>query len=1681
MQDLGLVPDSRETDEYEIKCVVRLHDALDKYREITLVVLPDDTLSDLKKRVVMHSSANNSTELYAWHTLMLEERSAISVIVDMAMESGGSTSVGPRIVTKKHLWDVFLLLTETPETHRSEKREEGKYLTHREAMDYATVNMSRRPIAVPLGVSHRTHFQQVMRADPFTAEVTIDPRMATVEGDLVDMYHTSTEEDVKTLETLFRVHSVVIEEQPTSGGSRRASRRAKPQKESPYHIDMACVGDVMTSALKHNVTGITDAALRAGFLRKYYPLKEAWKRNISVVGVEARAFASSQRAIAETHVRLKAVRESTIERCVISSMSVHYGQNHAQTKVLLEQSSLHDILYKLFQTFRVTRDVPVVRYNDGRSSLYKVARIALSTKKTEVADYLARRTRDALNSASSVTPSTRLQKSPTLHFLVTIGQNDTVMVHMRQDLSYTVIRTYSTSSMNGGGSFDDVAHTHHVVNKKVIDQVIQLLTESGGESSVVVKDVVRGWQDFDRMVAQQGSWQAIGTTFTIVLSSGSVPEVASIKEVAERMFPFFVTVTTPGDGVEVLYLQYRRVDLFEHTDGLLQTMRLLRDEPIGVMTDKVARAFGISNEEASRRIEAELKNGKVPYIPNLLRAGVSVTMSNSTRGVLCWITGCTSSVQHRRIVRLLTLAVDVAVETRGRKSSKRGKHAGFLSWVDEEASELMNLDEQEHERQLQTHKRYLQDWEEEDDVEEDEEDDEGDDIAALLKAELGETSRPKAHADASDKSEQLAMTINESILRDIQRSDPALFSSGYSTACGAVDGRQPIVVTKQELGDLRAGSHAGAIAYGSTTAAASTNRFICPDVWCPRSRTSMTVAQFEEAGNKCPMEKEDPIIASNKYFKGRSRFIGFLKPSTHPDGLCMPCCFGLPRQRYNLCTRPDQPGFFEMNESFGKHEASGNKEDDQRYLRNQKASLDDGRYGLLPAPIIELLVDNPSRQRCGGREDGSGQMNLHTQCFVRRGTPRHSQSFISCAMWMLDNPECKDIKSFVGLIERHLTPDVFVTLNDGRLAQVMMREFISEYSTTPVADEDRFITWLTSASSASYVAATKLGDVLAEAKADRTTPRSLNFEREKLLFSAMHRYVELLRDPSMIKGHEHLLDLCSRPLQWLNPSNINILMFESDDNAIDEVVYFTCPFEGGRLERHIRLSDPFSMMVRKGSTYHPIVQVQMTRREGVEETRVFFYDSDKFLHHTLFRLLNGCHSKDSDEQESDIGMLMTGLRMLGETPGWQVLDYMLRLVGVMTISHAYIALPSWTTPLVGHVVTGGLGTMYVTDAMRLGRSGETSPLIQKLRVATGIEYGSPAEETGLMLEHLGVFVGRKSTDIRVQQNELSQTHTACKDALVKEFREAIWRDAAAASELVFLRHGFNPLPTSIKRQLMSTLVSKVMKERKSECMNDFVEHVLFSPDPLVHRRMLIPVTLGSIILSDIDLMSSSLDVLLRRGMHSLDGRLTLVDTVPLSSQREARSAHGSGSGSIVSMRKSLFQKDNLVFRKTRDTRHPSVHPSSTTPESQKKMHSIVSGTQMLKCHPWRAMMLAQEFIHSELTLPPGAALLVMENDWVNTGGKAGGLIQPSDPTYLPSERDVEVISKAFDISVRLIKHGKVVFTNTIQNRVEGSEMTVLVMAWVGVGSWYVIMSDTKRIMWLERAANKIQTRIQSRG
>lgn len=235
------------------------------------------------------------------------------------------------------------------------------------------------------------------------------------------------------------------------------------------------------------------------------------------------------------------------------------------------------------------------------------------------------------------------------------------------------------------------------------------------------------------------------------------------------------------------------------------------------------------------------------------------------------------------------------------------------------------------------------------DLDDDEDEDEDEDNASNTEKDITIAEDEYGDGDEEEDDEQISMDKNSvrNYMLNMRLLDKKLFNfttslkyKNYSTKCGAVDMRQPIILSKVELINFEkknpeAFESLKKIEWGSSKS--SKHFYICPRIWCIRDKIALTDDQLIKNDGRCPFcegeiidyqEKKiednktvlirkagtnkywaDPDIASKKsdswkkYLEETEKdaYPSFLDPGLNPSGYCMPCCNKNENWNYSKC------------------------------------------------------------------------------------------------------------------------------------------------------------------------------------------------------------------------------------------------------------------------------------------------------------------------------------------------------------------------------------------------------------------------------------------------------------------------------------------------------------------------------------------------------------------------------------------------------------------------------------------------------------------------------------------------------------------------------------------------------------------------------------------------------------
>lgn len=744
---------------------------------------------------------------------------------------------------------------------------------------------------------------------------------------------------------------------------------------------------------------------------------------------------------------------------------------------------------------------------------------------------------------------------------------------------------------------------------------------------------------------------------------GPTVSVKWLAEVMKEMHPYFSVVGMTADRLQVIY---KRVGSFgrpsEITAFIYRNRQLEAEEIVGLLQ----KQFSMSEDDAREAFEIWASSSNNSFAPWFRRTQTTIrvnirTIKNVEYRWVC--DGITSMAQHKRLIGLMQLAIYLASTYATQEQLKEAMPVLKMS----KATAKAVAEEQKKEKQdMQDTKKKQKSRADvykvkaEDDTYESYEtyDDFGDygdfgdfgdmdDVLENIQLNIKTKNRgvpspeaspeptpatpsnPNQGSGSGSRTDQGGVSkvrpdaklgTENPMLKELRDADPGLFafkskadSKGWASTCGHSPRRQPVVITANELARIRkADAERGegpslttALAYGSTPELRDRNRYICPEIWCPKSRMSLSLEQ--EAKHGCPLPDETPIsfisdyfdfepgtdpttqqpiwVRTNKIGKGKGkgkdksnnsllikRFPGYIEKGKHPEKtFCLPCCFKIQNKKKDLCengwNQPKETDDYRMGQQQDKDkdkdkekekdkdkdkDKEGNtenpkkkKESGERYVLDDIPVMEN-RYGILP-PLLGTLLGNV---KCGLHTSSAKNIGPGSRCFLRRGINIDGgQPFLTSVLNLLDDPST--IAQAISKIKQHVTPHVFLMLNGGHLVRQWMPADIDRRVWDTRAFQS-FKSWFLHDTRKSYRALYDLKHVATEIQNKTrfpfTSPLVDAVHREFAIYQSYTRFMELLDTPTLPKTHSILLDLFQiqdpEITPFVNPKNIQFILIE---------------------------------------------------------------------------------------------------------------------------------------------------------------------------------------------------------------------------------------------------------------------------------------------------------------------------------------------------------------------------------------------------------------------------------------------------------------------------------------------------------------------------------------------------------
>lgn len=1067
----------------------------------------------------------------------------------------------------------------------------------------------------------------------------------------------------------------------------------------------------------------------------------------------------------------------------------------------------HVSLFDVFSEFEVDTAIPVLTYRNDYDTKYKIHKPSLNDLIDD--DHLIKwMQRKGQQNIGYVIFYVRISSRPVPIFATLV---------LYTTLRYDIIITFSKSSYMGSQS--DVSNA--------VQRVLPVLKFI--EKKLPVGSVL---PEFNRKnmwtVSPEGSHTHLSSMNVYMSVTDSSKKLPTSKAFRETLSKFFKTEFSMLRTKDAVTLQYRKVDNFVHLTDiqhfLVDRVHLNRS----LMIQHVMKEFHIGQEEASEEVHEWLNKRK--ELTESQFVSIKTTMSASLSRATTRVHGINSLEGLRRCMQAYVFALHAARSSRLQNQIRKlhDSHRSIVS-VSSFQSPTRTLTPVESVAFVDL---LSKDFSEE----------EPQSIADVLNMEDDEGER---YDEEEDEEVQKNSKDSRAQVEELSKVDPMLFAfkkkgySSFATICGKVDERQPVVLNKEQQDKYNPHGYRGdVVMYGSDPE--HMQYYACPDVWCPKSKLAMTYEQYNAAGKKCPKgSEEEAILFENKYWEGRKkrRYIGFLDPSKHPKGLCMPCCFKTPQKNISKCRGNSE-------------EEPTNKQ--QKYVKNESGVLEPGRLGLLPEAIASFIGEP---QTCGTRIDGSGPITERSDCTLRIGIRRNDSPFMSAVSAFINST----VEQMSVKIIQSIDVKSFVTLQNGSAYRSFCQN--ADYYKQHISEKtefkrfQRYVEKFPDQFDDATIKACRKHEEFSYQKMGIRTAGSVF--RSFCVHSAMLEYFEAISKGSL--GHNLMTDAVQLAF------GIDILTF---DPTAQELMVFrpSCT----------EVRSFYALLYHSDGHYEPIGTVHVDKKTALVKIDYEFKSEDE----KLTRLIKVLRSIN---QETDLVIrLVSGLRESLSKIDMETTDILvcnggknemsacgLRVISKKHPSKAPLLIPFPNRLPIVHCL--GSGWVHLDEAFFEARGTSWTPaeikrVLQHLRIDTGDDafapetnvhddsgnviaimmkdrdtaFPIPCDYPGLAEHPYGerffdhnrdVMVDSPPTDPDIVRAHIKLEMESMFDAYALVIFKSLEDDESLMQELRFITSDYNPFPLSIKREKAHLLLKRALHQNK-ELVVDIPDK--FSKD-FVHR------------------------------------------------------------------------------------------------------------------------------------------------------------------------------------------------------------------------------------------------------
>jgi hypothetical protein len=1114
----------------------------------------------------------------------------------------------------------------------------------------------------------------------------------------------------------------------------------------------------------------------------------------------------------------------------------------------------------LFNEYVTTELVPFVKLKTPSNVYYKIHRSSLSSiPKDDIEKW------------------TKLQNSKDdksfIVFKIRYSNNVYYSLILNNDLTYTL-------KVNLGlKEHQEEKHVRNIF--PVVNQILQYVSTIFDNSfiPVIPNDILVSSQEHDVVKVVQ-----VVTHTTLNIKSMKLHPELLITIIKQTMYPYFSLIEEVGTS-DLLHIQYKRTSNYAKNNNMLSFIQKHIMLPPEELVKQLMAKYTISSKDAIREIESfksEFNKDNKYYGFSRFDNSINIKLKHKGQvDVKYMINGLPNIEVSERIHKLL--AAMLVLSDNKKKLEKLQSTQDVVDVYEKQQIELENTVTLSREgTPTSPVENMMDDMEELADVDigtTEMDDDLDEDLLELQNMFLEEQAAKEEPENKSDNKVEVddkvqvvdtekkgkptekakdipkqgleKTKIKGYVLSKLKAADPDLFTKDYASTCGWVDRRQPVVISKEELDTIKdkyPKAINGYVKSGTTEELEEKNYYICPKIWCPKSRVALSYEDYAKHGNKCPypeIEEEPILFASKSYFgegeKGltKDRYPSFLDKYVHPDQFCLPCCFKVSakegnrnNQRKELCVskfaKKEGSTKKSVEEEPIKTEDAVEMVGNDRYIKSANYSpLESGRFGLLPRQLVEFLGQEGKQ---GQHHDGTRAMTNKTDGLFRKGIVQTKESFLDAIVSVLNNGKISNSKDLLNTIIENLDILTYISLEGGRI----MKMFID--TSRPIFDPlnfKQFYEWFKTQKK--YIIRMNLDVILREIEAEDV----ISFDNDKLyhhhdilreyiIYCSYQNFIKYLQNNRVKKEHIILLDLiCNKMQNVININKYNFVILDYDPD--NDKMYINCNVN---TSSNFDLNYPFIVILKRNSYYEPIYHVKVADNNIIEQDHLLYF---KQTTQEIRSLLNFFMKNCAPREVSYVKSVSQQLANIGFKPKYYVIDYGYKTCGIIVNHNIYIPLPARYDMFYEQ----NIKYVYISDVPKfkcLLSNDEIRNVYNKVKKITGNDFykikatifdkqklvgitinqgdtfvplNVTSEYYKLRMTHnngLYILIGHEETDERAKHTERFFKKNSSMMKLVKSVKGIMEKDREFKTNMDFLLDKNNPLPLLYKKNKLHKLI-----------------------------------------------------------------------------------------------------------------------------------------------------------------------------------------------------------------------------------------------------------------------------------